>query len=87
MKGPKRLLSVLLAASLSVWCVPAGAFAEEAPGASDGAAVSGTPSADAAIGSSSAADGAGTDAETSQVTTPAQPDAAVGASSAAPEAA
>ena len=67
MKGPKRLLSVLLAASLSVWCVPAGALAEEAPGASDGAAVSGTPSADATIGSSSAADGAGTDAETSQV--------------------
>lgn len=30
MKGPKRLLSVLLAASLSVWCVPAGALAEEA---------------------------------------------------------
>ena len=87
MKGPKRLLSVLLAASLSVWCVPAGAFAEEAPGASDGAAVAGTPSADATIGSSSAADGAGTDAGTSQVTTPAQPDAAVGASSAAPEAA
>ena len=49
-KGPKRLLSVLLAASLSVWCVPAGALAEEAPGASDGAAVSGTPSADATIG-------------------------------------
>ena len=87
MKGPKRLLSVLLAASLSVWCVPAGALAEEAPGASDGAAVSGTPSADAAIGSSFAADGAGTDAGTSQVATPAQPDAAVGASSAAPEAA
>ena len=87
MKGPKRLLSVLLAASLSVWCVPAGALAEEAPGASDGAAVSGTPSADATIGSSSAADGAGTDAGTSQVATPAQPDAAVGASSAAPEAA
>lgn len=87
MKGPKRLLSVLLAASLSVWCVPAGALAEEAPGASDGAAVSGTPSADATIGSSSAVDGAGTDAGTSQVATPAQPDAAVGASSAAPEAA
>lgn len=87
MKGPKRLLSVLLAASLSVWCVPAGALAEEAPGASDGAAVSGTPSADATIGSSFAADGAGTDAGTSQVATPAQPDAAVGASSAAPEAA
>ena len=87
MKGPKRLLSVLLAASLSVWCVPAGALAEEAPGASDGAAVAGTPSADATIGSSSAADGAGTDAGTSQVATPVQPDAAVGASSAAAEAA
>ncbi len=36
---------------------------------------------------SSAADGAGTDAGTSQVATPAQPDAAVSASSAAPEAA
>ena len=87
MKGPKRLLSVLLAASLSVWCVPATALAEEAPGAFDGAAVAGTPSADATTGSSSAADGTGTDAGTSQVATPAQPDAAVGASSAAPEAA
>ena len=87
MKGPKRLLSVLLAASLSVWCVPAGALAEEAPGASDGAVVSGTPSADATIGSSSAEGSAGVDAGTSQVATPAQPDAAVGASSAAPAAA
>lgn len=86
MKGPKRLLSVLLAALLSVWCVPVGALAEEAPGASDGAAVAGTPSADVTIGSSSAEGSAGADAGSSQVATPAQPDATVGASSAAPEA-
>ena len=71
LKGLKRLLSVLLAASLSVWCVPAGAFAEEAPGASDGAAIAGAPSADAAAEGSSAEGGAGTDAGSSQVATPA----------------
>lgn len=35
MKGPKRLLSVLLAASLSVWCVPAGALAAGELGLTD----------------------------------------------------
>ena len=87
MKGPKRLLSVLLAASLSVWCVPAGAFAQETAGANADGSVAGAPSADAAVEGSSAEGSTGADAGSSQVATPAQPDAASGASSAAPEAA